>query len=339
MRAHQISDLPTFTLFLGAFHLAPKQLDLVDSPLSLKGGEYKRGTCNAPAWQTEANCARGKRPAKARFKLATDSYKVGSAETSAYAQLTQRGTWDRPPGKLGLRLALFYHRRVRLGLLAFALLIVSGVVACGGDDDEARAPLALEERVVRASEVPGSVEDPVETRLTADSREDFTAWQGTYVRAAEIEPAKLDEAGFVSAIHDTRFVPERPGGPHSRDAPHVRLLLIQFESEDGARMGVELLHTNDLKPCPDQCAVRIEEFDVAGVPDATGVRRFATAERLKALGEEGDPFDSYTILFADGPFAYQLEGFGPVGGWTEQRVEEVASKLHHRIEGAPPAGT
>ena len=51
------------------------------------------------------------------------------------------------------------------------------------------------------------------------------------------------------------------------------------------------------------------------------------------------PIDFYTITFADGPFVYQVEGFGPPGKISKKQVEEIAHKVYDRVKGAPPAGT
>jgi hypothetical protein len=225
---------------------------------------------------------------------------------------------------------------MKIALLTIALVLAVGLVACAGDDSEA-TPLTLEERVLTEADVPDSEADPVEIRVTAASLDEFKEQEDTYVVAAAIDRAELEEAGFVSAVHDTRFTPETPGGPHTPEAPHVRVLVIQFDSEEGAATGVELLHQHSLKPCPGTCAAQIEEFDVSGVPDALGTHAFVTQERLEQTSEEGEPFDSYTITFADGPFAYELEGFGPPGAVSEEQVEEIAERLYDRVEGAPPA--
>jgi hypothetical protein len=214
-----------------------------------------------------------------------------------------------------------------------AVAIATVLVACSAD------PLALEQRVLSEADVPGSLPDPVETRQTAGSLDQFTAWQD--VPAAEIDSAMLEEAGFVAAIHDTRFLPDTSGESHSREAAHVRILIVQFDSQEGARTGLDLLHEQALQPCPGTCAARIEEFDVSGVPNAKGVQRPVTAERLAETGEEGEPSDSYTISFADGPFVYQVEGFAPPGKITEQQIEDIAKRLRDRVAGAPdlPAST
>jgi hypothetical protein len=181
---------------------------------------------------------------------------------------------------------------MRAFVLVLVVAIGAALVACSAE------PLTLEQRVLGEADVPGSLSDPVETRQTAGSVNEFAAWQD--VPAAEIDPGRLEETGFVAAISDTRFLPETAGGPHSREAAHVRILVLQFDSPNGARMGLDLLHEQALQPCPGSCAARIEEFDVSGVPDAKGVQRPVTAERLAETGEEGEPSDSYTITFADG---------------------------------------
>jgi hypothetical protein len=226
---------------------------------------------------------------------------------------------------------------MRTALVAIAVVVLTGLVACGGNG-EAGKPLTLEQRLIREPEAPGSREDPVETRLTAANLDEFTAWQNEgYVRAAEIDPGKLKKAGFVAAIHDTRFFPKTLGGPHTRDAPHVRILVVQFGSEEGAATGADLVYTNGLKPCPGQCAVQNEEFEPSGVPDAKGFRRFITAKRIQETGEGDEPFDSYTITFSDGAFVYEVEGFGPPGKISKKQIEEIADTVYDRVKGAPPA--
>ena len=90
---------------------------------------------------------------------------------------------------------------------------------------------------------------------------------------------------------------------------------------------MDLLYKADLQPCPGKCAMSFEKFDVSGVPDAKGVRRYVTTERLEELQEQGEPSDSYTIVFVDGPYAYNVELFGPgrgLGGTARRDRREAA---------------
>jgi hypothetical protein len=236
-----------------------------------------------------------------------------------------------------------YDRRVRGLRVGIALLVAMGfgLAGCGGDDDggesatQASGPLTLQQRLLGESDVPGSKPDPVETRLNASSVDQLQAWPDYW--SDEVDADKLAKAGFVSAIHGTRFIPDKPGGPHTRDARHVRLLVMRFDSASGANTGAELLYESGLKPCPGECSMQIEKFDVSSLPDARGVHRFINDD---AAAQSGEPsFDSYRVWFADGPFAYELEMFAPWGRISKDQLEDIAQKLHDRVEGAPPAGT
>ena len=142
------------------------------------------------------------------------------------------------------------------------------------------------------------------------------------------------EAGFQAAIADTRYF----GETHIGASSHIFSSVIQLDSEDGAANALQWVHEDRLKPCPKTCAVQISEFEVDGIPDAQGVRRSQNAEDIEAVGREGDmPFEAYEVLFSDGPFVYTVDVHGPPGSVTEEQVQEIASALHSRVEGAPPA--
>lgn len=220
---------------------------------------------------------------------------------------------------------------MRMVLFAIAVVVATGLVACG--ESEKAKPLTLGQRLISESDAPGSREDPVEVRLTAGNLDEFIVWPN--VSATEIDLGKLKKAGFVSAVHETRFFPKTPGGPHTRDARHVRNLVIQFRSKEGAATGSDLVYANSLMPCPGECAFQIEEFKPSGVPDARGARRYITAKRARETGDA--PIDDYTITFADGPFVYEVEGFA--GKISKKQVEEIAQRVYDRVKGAPPPGT
>jgi len=222
---------------------------------------------------------------------------------------------------------------MRMAFFAIAVVVATGLVACG--ENEKAQPLTLEQRLIRESDAPGSREDPVEVRLTAGNLDEFIAWHN--VSATEIDSGKLKKAGFVSAVHETRFFPKTPGGPHTRDARHVRILVIQFRSKEGAATGADLVYANSLMPCPGECVFQIEEFKPSGVPDARGARRYITAKRAQETGD--GPIDFYTITFADGPFVYEVEGFGLPGKISKKQVEEIAQRVYDRVKGAPSPGT
>jgi hypothetical protein len=223
----------------------------------------------------------------------------------------------------------------RLLALACALAAIT-LAGCGGGDDGDAAPLTLEQRILRESDAPGSKPDPVERRKTLRGVEEAVAAPGFI--GAHIGRAKLEEIGFVAAIDDTRFWPTRPDGRHTPDAPHVRMLVVEVRDEERAQEAVEVLHAEARKPCPGVCAIRRAEFDPSSVPDAQGLHTFARAEDIEELGEEGEPFDRFTLWFADGPFAYELAVFGEPGAVSPEQLEEIAERVHRRVEGAPAPG-
>jgi hypothetical protein len=226
---------------------------------------------------------------------------------------------------------------MRLGPLVLVAVAALGLAGCAGDDEEAAAPLSLDQRVLGEEEAPGSKPDPAETRRTAsDLGEVATYIENELIQATPEEATEeFRKAGFVSAIIDTRFF----GETHTPDAKHVFVSVAQFEDEQAARDVGEWLHDDSRRPCPERCATQVSDFDVGDVPDATGVRRVATAERIEATGEDAEPYDSYEIRFVDGPFTYSLVLVGPPGDVSEGEAEDLAQALYDRVEGAPPAGS
>ena len=122
-----------------------------------------------------------------------------------------------------------------------------------------------------------------------------------------------------------------------RGAPHVFTVVLRFESEEGARDAVELMHQFNLRPCPETCAFATSEFDVDGTPNAKGAQRIATQESLDEVGDPGEPSAVYAIDFADGSFVYDITLSGLPEDVSEQEAEEIAKRLFERVMGAPPA--
>jgi hypothetical protein len=225
---------------------------------------------------------------------------------------------------------------VKTLLLALALVAALGVAACGGGGNNGPAgPLALDQRVPSEEDAPDSKPDPVEERVTVKSTDGFISKLGEhFINPTAKEVADFESSDFVEAIHDTRFFPAEPGGPHRRDAPHLFSLVMQFESPKGAQDALDFFHTDSVRPCPESCATQVEEFDV-DIPGGYGVRRFATEENIEATGDEGHPYDSYEIGFADGLFAYRVTLNGPPGKVSQDEAEDIVKSLYDRVAGAP----
>ena len=224
----------------------------------------------------------------------------------------------------------------RLGILLSAVLVL-GLAACGGGSGEATStgPLALDQRVVTEEDAPDSKPDPVEKRQTAADEQEFSDKMGdAFINPTAQETKDLQTVGFVQAIRDTRYF----GDTHSRDDAHTFSLVVQLDSPDGAKEMADFFHTDSLRPCPESCAFSVSEFNVDGIPGATGVRRYASEEAVKTAGtSENRPYDSYAIFFADGDFAYDIDLGGPPGTTSEDKAVEIAQNLYDRVHGRPTA--
>ncbi len=223
---------------------------------------------------------------------------------------------------------------VRLALAILGVLAATTLAACGGGDDEAAAtPPAVAQRFVTAEDAPGSKPDPVETRKTTADYDEFVELLSE--RTADPDPEELSavfEDGFKGAGEDARFF----GAAHSVDPPipHVFSSEIELDSEDRATDGLDWLETDALKPCPGNCAVRSDSFDVDDVDDGRGVHRVATAEQVRKLGNPDQrPFESYWVGFTVGPIVYTMELRGPPGSVSEEQAQAIASAYHDRLAG------
>jgi len=219
-------------------------------------------------------------------------------------------------------------------LIAVAL---AGLTACSSGSGEATStgPLALDQRVVTEEDAPDSKADPVEKRQIASDDQAFSDTMGdAFINPTDEEKARLGTIGFVKAIRDTRYF----GDVHSQDDLHTFSLVVQLDSPDGAKEMADFFHTDGVRPCPESCAFSVTEFDVDGIPGATGVRRYASEEDIQAAGTgENRPYDSYAIQFADGDFAYRIDLGGPPGKPSEDKAVEIAKALYDRVHGRPTA--
>jgi hypothetical protein len=222
-------------------------------------------------------------------------------------------------------------------ILLVSIVAALGLAACGGDSGTATStgPLAFDQRVVTEEDAPDSKPDPVEKRETAADEQEFAEKMGdAFIDPTKQETDDLQSVGFVQAIRDTRYF----GDTHSRDDAHTFSLVVQLDSLDGAKEMADFFHTDSLRPCPKSCAFSVSEFDVDGIPGATGTRRYASEEAVQAAGTSDErPYDSYAVFFADGNFAYDIDLGGPPGTTSEDKAVEIAKALYDRVHGRPPA--
>ena len=218
------------------------------------------------------------------------------------------------------------------------VVVISAFVlaGCSGDDNENAAALPVAQRFVSAEDAPGSKPDPVEKRETTTDYAIFIpALKEQSIDPDSDEMAELfDDAGFKSAGVDTRFF----GETHSPETSnHVFSSFIELGSDDAATSALDWLETDQLKPCPESCAVQRSSFDVEGIPDARGVHRVATAEDIERVGASDEqPQDDYWIGFTDGSTVYTmtLHGHGGAGTVTEEQAQQIAAAYYDRLTGS-----
>jgi hypothetical protein len=199
--------------------------------------------------------------------------------------------------------------------------------------------VTLDQRVVTEADAPDSKPDPVEKPVEVSTPDAFIAKLGErFINPTQKEIEELKTGGFVRALHVTRYMEATPGAGHTRNGPHIFSLVMQFDSEQGAKNALQTFHEDSLRPCPETCAEQAEEFEVSDIPGAYCTHRVATAESLKATGDtRGHPFDDYQIGFSDGDFAYRVIVSGPPGAITEDEAEKIVKSLYDRVKGQPPA--
>jgi hypothetical protein len=226
-------------------------------------------------------------------------------------------------------------------VLLLSAIGVLGLAACGGDSGSATStgPLALDQRVVTEEDASDSKPDPVETGVTVSTADEFIDQLGdSFINPSPEDVAAFKPAGFVQAIDDTRFLPLGMVTSHSRANPHIRTTVMQFETGQGAQTAQNIEHEDSLRPCPENCATSVEEFDVADIPGALGTRRHASQEDIDATGAtDVHPYDEYEVVFTDGVFAYRVQLNGPPGSVSEGQAEDIAKSLYDRVHGRPAA--
>ena len=221
--------------------------------------------------------------------------------------------------------------------VAFPLVVAVAafaLVGCSGDDNETAAPLPVPQRFVSAEDAPGSKPDPVEKRQTTTDYAIFIpALKEQSIDPKGEEMAEVfDDAGSESAGVDTRFF----GKTHSPETSnHVSSSFIELGSDDAATSALDWLVTDQMKPCPESCAVRRSSFDVDGIPGALGVHRVATSEDIERVGRSDEhPQDDYWIGFTNGPIVYTVVLHGQPGSVTEDQAQQIASAYYDRLTGS-----
>jgi hypothetical protein len=205
-------------------------------------------------------------------------------------------------------------------LLLVVLLTVLALVGCG-DDDDGDAAADLRDQLLAPADAAGF-----------DLEREFE-WTDPIDLAAEglFISQNTKPSDFVESIEDAGF--ESGAGQifMKGHGPGLNVVVAQFDSEDGAREALDLIHEEDLKqPCFGSCSSEGKEFSVEGIPGAVG------AQQLPVPNPPPDappPFDSYAVEFTDGSTLYVVNGGGPPGSIKKSDVLDVAEKLYGDAKG------
>lgn len=189
-------------------------------------------------------------------------------------------------------------------LFAAAFVVASCAAVAHG-----ATPLPLAERLVKAGELAGF--KPLTPTIVKSARE-YAAGLGAGTTTAE--QRRLERIGFVAAATEHLAATRLSG----RDAISD---VVQFRTSAGAR--AEVAHTVQI--FGKDAAVRVQSFRVSGIPGAHG------------LAVDLPNGKGYDVVFADGPFTYNVGAFTPDKKEppTAAQVAAAALRLYRRVHGSP----
>jgi hypothetical protein len=196
---------------------------------------------------------------------------------------------------------------MRVPLACFALVV--GALPAAASALPTSAPLTLKQRMLQTGDLAGFDAPASRTVAVTGKASSWTAGEPD----AKAETARLLQLGFVGAVI------EHLGSPHlaNRDAISV---VVQFASSASAN--ADVAHT---RATYGGGSAPVTHFAVPGVPGATG---FYT-HRSDGAG--------YDIVFADGPYSYDVGAYtpDPKAPPTRAQLAAAAAKLYERIHGHP----
>jgi hypothetical protein len=218
-------------------------------------------------------------------------------------------------------------------LASTILILLAASVAAGCGSKSSPKPLALKDRVLKEGELrgftcymglaPGVPKPPCARPIPTVKL--LLLEHALYINnpRGAFKRLGLQSAGFVRATAETFFRKKGDGEAGSAT--------VQFTTTKQAKDFLDRLLPESLAPCPTACQVVKEEFDVAEIDGARGVKLSQTT------GPKSDRFVAYRIDFADGVFVYQVGASGPLGGLSQDDVVAAAKSLDDRVKGRPPA--
>jgi hypothetical protein len=207
-----------------------------------------------------------------------------------------------------------------LGAVVLTALVI-GIGACGSDDGDTSSA-ALKERLPAADDLGLKPERKFEW----DNATDFVVQGVPYSEGTK--PSEL-----IDAIEEAGF----SGGAGAvladhRRMSHLRILVAEFDSDDGALEARDRMHAEHLKqPCLAACTVTPTEYEVEDIPNSVSVHHAPT---------EGKPphglfkFEGYLLEFTIGSRLYIAAADGPPGSTTSDDFDELAKTVYREATAA-----
>ncbi len=123
--------------------------------------------------------------------------------------------------------------------------------------------------------------------------------------------ATIDDAGFEEAVSKE----------FSGNGVNVRMVAVQFDSDEGALEARDLLHEEDLKsPCPDKCIVTPLEYELDDVPDSAAAHHVPN--------EDDGPVEAHHAEFVIGSTLYAVQMDGKPSQAFSGDFDELMQRVH-----------
>lgn len=213
-----------------------------------------------------------------------------------------------------------------MGRLFWLAVAVAGVVviASGCGSSSSKTPVAglpLWQRVLGSGDVPG-FDAQMQAPSTLNLSQFIDDAKSSFIQITVASARKeLTADGFRTATIATY-----PSG--QKNGPLVASTVIWVGSAALAQRVVGWAANDSLQSCRNVCNAAINSFKVSGIPDARGAHRVNNGS--------AKPFESYDIVYANGPFVYDLFVLGPKPGAVKQDDLIAAAKAQYkRVKGVP----
>jgi hypothetical protein len=204
-----------------------------------------------------------------------------------------------------------------------------GLGACGDDDEEPAASAPEESSSVSSSDLLAQL--PAADALNREVDRQYE-WENAtdFVVQGVIYSETTPPSELIGPIEDAGFEAGAITGYFDSDHRSLlRVLIAEFDSEEGAAEARDLLHAEDLKqPCFAACTVTPQEYEVEGIPNSTAVHQVPIEGDLPP---DAFPFEAYLLEFTEGSTLYSIYLDGEPGFASEEEFDETALTVYEEL--------